>query len=40
MEDAPVSERTLRGMDAAMANLRAGKRSKPVNLKRLAAMKV
>ena len=34
------SERTLRGMDEAMKNLRAGKRSKPEDLKKLAAMKI
>ena len=38
--DAPVSARTLRGMDEAMKNFRAGKRSKPVDLKKLAAMKI
>jgi hypothetical protein len=38
--DAPVSGKTLRGMDAAMKNLRAGKQSKPVDLEKLAAMKV
>jgi hypothetical protein len=38
--DAPVSGRTLRAMDAAMKNLRAGKQSKPVDLKKLAAMKL
>lgn len=37
--DAPISGRTLRGMDAAIKNLRAGKHSKPVDLKKLAAMK-
>lgn len=36
MQDAPVSERTLRGMDAAMANLRAGKRGLPADLKKYA----
>ncbi|HEV7406636.1 MAG TPA: hypothetical protein VGO11_27040 [Chthoniobacteraceae bacterium] len=36
----PVSERTLRAMDAAIKNLGAGKRSKPVDLKKLAAMKL
>jgi hypothetical protein len=35
-----ISERTLRGMDAAIANLRAGKRSEPVDLKKLAALKL
>lgn len=40
LADAPVSEGTLRGMDAAMKNLRAGKQSKPVDLKKLAAMKI
>jgi hypothetical protein len=38
--DAPLSEKTLRGMIAAFKNLRAGKRSKPVDLKKLAAMKI
>jgi hypothetical protein len=33
-----ISAKTLRGMDAAIANLRAGKRSKPVDLKRFAAL--
>ena len=33
---ARVSRRTLRGMDAAVENLRAGKRSKPANLKKYA----
>jgi hypothetical protein len=37
--DEPLSEGTLRGMDAAVKNLRAGKRAKPVDLKKLAAMK-
>ncbi len=36
----PVSAKTLRATDAAMKNLRAGKRSKPVDLKKLAAMKL
>ena len=36
----PVSARTLRMMDEAMKNLRAGKRSKPEDLKKLAAMKI
>lgn len=31
---------TLRGMDEAVRNLRAGKTSKPVDLKKLAAMKI
>jgi hypothetical protein len=35
-----VSAGTLRGMDKAVANLRSGKRSKPVDLKKLAAMKI
>ncbi len=38
--DEPVSAETLRGMDAAIKNLRTGKRSKPVDLKKLAAMKI
>ena len=38
--DAPISARTLRGMDEAMKNIRAGKRSKPEDLKKLAAMKI
>ena len=37
--ETPVSTKTLRGMDAAVKNLRAGKRSKSVDLKKLAAMK-
>ncbi len=36
----PISARTLRAMDAAMKNMRAGKRSKPEDLKKLAAMKI
>jgi hypothetical protein len=36
----PISARTLRAMDKAVRNLRAGKRSKPVDLKKLAAMKI
>ena len=41
LQDAePVSARTLRMMDEAMENLRAGKRSKPEDLKKLAAMKI
>lgn len=36
----PVSGRTLRGMDKAVRNFRAGKTSKPVDLKKLAAMKI
>jgi hypothetical protein len=36
----PVSARALRAMDKAVRNLRAGKRSKPVDLKKLAAMKI
>jgi hypothetical protein len=36
----PISARTLRGMDKAVRNLRAGKTSKPVDLKKLAAMKI
>ncbi len=36
----PVSARAVRGIDAAFKNLRAGKRSKPVDLKKLAAMKI
>ena len=36
----PVSAETLRGMDAAVRNLRAGNRAKPVDLKKLAAMKI
>ena len=38
--DTPISGRTLRGMDAAMKNLRAGKHSKPVDLKKLSVMKI
>lgn len=40
LQDAPISPRTLRMMDEAMENLRAGKRSKPEDLKKLAAMKI
>ena len=40
LQDAPISPRTLRMMDEAMKNLRAGKRSKPEDLKKLAAMKI
>jgi len=36
----PVSTRALRGMDKAVRNFRAGKTSKPVDLKKLAAMKI
>lgn len=37
LQDAvPVSSRTLRGMDAAMKNLREGRRSKPADLKKYA----
>lgn len=38
--DAAISPRTLAGMDRAIANMRAGLRSKPVDLERLAAMKI
>ncbi len=36
--DLPVSERTLRGMDEAMRNLRAGIRSPSVDFEELAAL--
>jgi len=38
--DAAISPRTLAGMDRAIANMRTRNRSKPVDLKRLAAMKI
>jgi hypothetical protein len=38
LQDGPaVSAKALRGMDEAMKNLRAGKRSKPADLKKYAA---
>ena len=36
----PIPERTLRCIEKSLANMKAGKRSKPVDLKQLAAMKV
>ena len=36
----PVSERTLKAMDSAMENFHAGRRSKPVDLQKLTAMKI
>jgi hypothetical protein len=40
LKDAPVSPRTLRCIGKSIANAKAGKRSKPVDLKALAAMKL
>jgi hypothetical protein len=40
ISEPPVSARALRGMDKAVRNFRSGKRSKPVDLKKLAAMKI
>ena len=40
LQDAPISPRTLACIAKSMASLKAGKRSKPVDLKKLAAMKL
>lgn len=38
--DAPISAATLRCIGKSIASMKAGKRSKPVDLKKLAAMKL
>ena len=38
--DAPISAATLRCIKNSIASMKAGKRSKPVDLKKLAAMKL
>ena len=40
LKDAPVSASTLRCVAKSLASMKAGKRSKPVDLKKLAAMKL
>ena len=39
-KDAPVSAKTLRCIEKSLASMKAGKRSKPEDLKKLAAMKI
>lgn len=39
-KDAPVSARTVRCIGKSIASMKAGKRSKPEDLKKLAAMKI
>lgn len=40
LKDAPISERTLRCIKNSLESMKAGKRSKPEDLKKLAAMKI
>ena len=40
LQDAPISAATLRCIGKSIASMKAGKRSKPVDLKKLAAMKI
>ena len=40
LQDAPISAATLRCIAKSIASLKAGKRSKPEDLKKLAAMKI